>query len=104
MLFVKRTLLFENSGSNCSLQCCKLHYVKPAGLKCVRVYFTYTLIWKLMTQKSSGKVVFHLGKYYLEIPVSNNVTNVVTVNTYNKELVKIQTMQVIHVYDIGDDE
>ena len=57
-----------------------------------------------MTQKSSGKVVFHLEKYYLEIPVSNNVTNVVMVNTYNKELVKIQTMQVFHTYDIGDDK
>ena len=57
-----------------------------------------------MTQKLSGKVVFHLEKCYLDILVSNNVTNVVIVNTYNKELVKIQTMQVIHTYYIGDDE
>ena len=104
MLFVKRTLLFENSWLNCSLQCCKLHYVKPEGWKCICVYFTYSLIWKLMTQKLSGKVVFHLEKCYLDILVSNNVTNVVIVNTYNKELVKIQTMQVIHTYYIGDDE
>ena len=26
------------------------------------------------------------------------------INAYNKELVKIQTMQIIHTYDIGDDE
>ena len=29
---------------------------------------------------------------------------VVMINPYNKELVKIQTMQIIHTYDIGDDE
>ena len=50
------------------------------------------------------KLYFYLEKCYLEITVSNNVTNVVMVNTYNKELVKIQTMQVIHTYDIGDDK
>ena len=68
------------------------------------VYVLFHIYLETMTQKSSGKVVFHLEKYYLEIPVSNNVTNVVMVNTYNTELVKIQTMQVIHTYDIGDDE
>ena len=88
MLFVKRTLLFENSGSNCSLQCCKLHYVKPEGWKSICVYFTYTctFIWNLMTQKSSGKDVFHLEKCYLEIHVSNNVTNVVMVHNTIKNL------------------